>query len=378
MAAPRLDRLDKNLAINGSFDFWQRVGSNTTTVVNTGTAITADRMRIYQASANPLSVAVVRSTDVPTPSQVGMKLNYSYQVTNNTANNLLNSGAASEYYIPFNYTVEGYDYADISNGKKLVISFWFKSTLAGNYPLSLRNDALTRSYVTTFTYDVANVWQFVELIIESDSAGTWQYDNNRGLLIGMSWGGTQWQIPSLNQWTTGASVPSYLSPTAAQVVNFPNTAGAVLRITAFSIKRMDAVLGAGEFSRAGGSYTSELQLCQRYFEKSYELNTPPGGVGIQAGVTITPQRTTDTSIGNLLTIAYCYFKVRKRTSPVVTVYSYNGVTDRVSNQAGTDLAANSGKVDSLKGESSFRVRNESGGALGANEYLFHWIAEAEY
>lgn len=278
MAAPRLDRLDKNFAINGSFDFWQRVAGNTTTVTNTGTAITADRMRIYQASANPLSVAVVRSTDVPTPSQVGMRLNYSYQVTNNTANNLLNSGAASEYYIPFNYTVEGYDYADISNGKKLVISFWFKSTLAGNYPLSLRNNALTRSYVTTFNYTSANVWQFVELVIESDAAGTWDYDNNRGLLIGMSWGGTQWQIPALNQWTTGASVPSYLSPTAAQVVNFPNTAGAVLRIAAFSVKRMDAALGAGEFSRSGGSYANELRLCQRYY---YRLDHPFNFAGWQ-------------------------------------------------------------------------------------------------
>lgn len=361
MAAPRLDRLDSNLLHNGNFDFWQRNTSQSTSVGSTFASV--DRWRPSVNLTGGVGT-LSRSTNVPNDKS---KYSMRFQVT--TAQVSLGTNDAMRF-VQF---VEGNFLKNVI-GKDVTLAFYFRTNKAGTYGIAIQNVNAVRTYVSQFVVTNAEAtnqdWVKRVFTVPLESM-SWATDNSRSMsvLVTLADNTTATLSPNINQWAAGSFT------WAAGQVNLMDTLGNYAEMS--QAMMIEGVIEDPDFCLAGRSYADELQLCQRYFEKSYELNTTPGGVGVQAGVIITPQRTTDTSIGNLLTIAYCYFKVRKRASPIVTIYSYNGVLDRVSNQAGTDLAANSGKVDSLKGESSFRVRNESGGALGANEYLFHWIAEAE-
>jgi hypothetical protein len=77
---------------------------------------------------------------------------------------------------------------------------------------------------------------------------------------------------------------------------------------------------------------------------------------------------------------YAWTKLHQtmRTTPTLTIYSYGGLTTRVSDNNNTDLQANSGTV-TRSGEGGFGLYNNSGGliAYGNNGYLFHWTGSAE-
>lgn len=361
---PRLDKLDRNLVINGAFDFWQRVAGNTTSSTGTGffNSYTADRFACYFNTTASKSVSIVRSTDVPTANQAGFAATYSYQFTNTNAIAL----SANDYYIAFNHSLEGLNYAAIGGpNKQFTVGFWFKSTLVGDYPISLRNHALDRSYVTTFNYPTANTWQFVQKTFTTDSGGTWNYDTTRGMLIAIAYGGSSWQVPSLNTWTAGAAIPSLLGAPTASVANFPGTAGAVFKIACFSITPGDGTMGSGSFARAATTIAGELALCQRYFEKSWNLDTPVGTA------TLTGCLLTIAANGSSGEYARVLFQVRKRVTPVGAFYSRStGTSGTIRNEAGFDVASGTAQI----GENSF---HSTGGPVDGNLYTYHWTADAE-
>ena len=125
-------------------------------------------------------------------------------------------------------------------------------------------------------------------------------------------------------------------------------------------------------------YEEELSLCQRFLEKSYDVTTVPGtdtltgiysqSVSISAGIV---------SVSNGYILNPINFKVPKRAAPDVTIYSKLGTTNRLSDNAGSDLAANSGIVNS-KSENRFDIIQNSGGSIStAFRLMYHWIAEKE-
>ena len=68
-----------------------------------------------------------------------------------------------------------------------------------------------------------------------------------------------------------------------------------------------------------------------------------------------------------------------RTAPTVTIYSFtSSQTGRVSDGAGTDLAAGSGTLN-LGGSQIFTVQNSSGGSITSAQggFVFHYVASAE-
>lgn len=115
--------------------------------------------------------------------------------------------------------------------------------------------------------------------------------------------------------------------------------------------------------------SQEIALCQRYYEKSYNLDVAPGTASNYLGVHYFVASSTkfDETIE---------FKVRKRAAPTITVYSpATGTSDAVRNVTGvTDLTT----IDenSNNGESSFLAYKASGVTDGS-EYAFQWVASAE-
>jgi hypothetical protein len=127
------------------------------------------------------------------------------------------------------------------------------------------------------------------------------------------------------------------------------------------------------------SVAEELALCQRYYEKSYDYNVPPGSASSLQGIQLfaVPSNT----ISSTQRYGVTTYKVRKRISPTVTIYPFTtpSNTGRVSSNAGTDLGANSGRVTNLSGESSLVVDNGTGGSLTTIDQaiVYHYTADAE-
>ena len=127
---------------------------------------------------------------------------------------------------------------------------------------------------------------------------------------------------------------------------------------------------APEFERSGVSLANELQLCQRYFEKSYDIDTPPAtpnSIGGRFYATVN-------SAGRWS--VFSTFKVQKRSYPILVVYS--PVTGNSNNyyDASTGLQRPIGSVE--VGEWSCSLTNWNGNTTTASgRILIHWTADAE-
>jgi len=116
-------------------------------------------------------------------------------------------------------------------------------------------------------------------------------------------------------------------------------------------------------------FAQELALCQRYYEKSYILSAAPGTV-TTIGLTQTiAASTTSVVIGG-------DFKVRKRATPTIVLYTRLGTSGKVGTFAGDDIGT--ACVGNLISESIF------GGVYDANApftaldfYEHHYTASAE-
>ncbi len=74
----------------------------------------------------------------------------------------------------------------------------------------------------------------------------------------------------------------------------------------------------------------ELQACQRYYSKTYPIDTVPGTNGAQGYQNGYPPGTPS----NVYTAMS--FPVRMRTSPTVVLYSYAGTSAKVATVGGVD------------------------------------------
>jgi len=164
---------------------------------------------------------------------------------------------ASDYYLLAQY-IEGYNIADLawgtSNAKTITLSFWVRSSLTGTFGGVLSNANQSRSYAYTYTISAANTWQQISVTIVGDTSGTWNTTNSHGIRLYWSLG-----VGSTYSGTAGAWAGStLLSATGATSV--VGTNGATFYITGV---QLEAGTTASPFEYR--QYTTELQLCQRYY-----------------------------------------------------------------------------------------------------------------
>ena len=118
----------------------------------------------------------------------------------------------------------------------------------------------------------------------------------------------------------------------------------------------------------------ELVVCQRYYEKSYNLLIPPGSTTRQMQGEI-PIGSTPGSLG-VFSHGSVSFKVRKRIDPTIKIYSLSGtlnhVTDAISS---VDYELSFLQAPSETGITAFH--SLSAGAAGVQTIMFHYEADAE-
>lgn len=121
------------------------------------------------------------------------------------------------------------------------------------------------------------------------------------------------------------------------------------------------------------TFAEELELCQRYFEKSYNYDASIGALTSNGCENVVA------STSYLLSKQDVRFKVRKRVAPTIGVYSpQTGAFSQVAEfSASSTFVSDRSTGASAQSETSFQVASTSGNYTTGNFERFHWAADAE-
>jgi len=267
----------RNKIINGDMRIDQRNAG--ASVTNTSDAIYCiDRWQMY---GYPQNTSAISAQQVSTPTLSGYT--NSVKITSLAA-----ATVGSLSYTSLCQQIEGYNIHDLAWGtasaKTVTLSFWVYSSITGVFGGSLQNSARNRCYPFTYTISSANTWTYISLSIPGCTDGTWLVNNAVGIQlafqlgIGSTYSGTAGSWSTSNLWgATGAT-------------NIITTNGATWYVTGVQLETGSS---ATAFERR--PFGLELSLCQRYYIKSYNIETAPGTNQSGAGICNTSYRNQDYS-----------------------------------------------------------------------------------
>jgi hypothetical protein len=268
-------------------------------------------------------------------------------------------------YFEVTQRIEGLNCSDLAFGsvsaKTVTLSFWVKSSLTGTFGGVLQNAAGNRSYPYTYTISAANTWEQKSITVAGDTTGTWVTTNGVGLRVIFGLG-----VGSTYSGTSGSwAAAGYESATGATSV--VGTNGATFYITGVQLEK-----GATATPFENRLFTTELQLCQRYYQTSYPL-----GVAVQSytnatdGANFIAINSSDTGNGGPLPVSM-------RATPTFYTYSSNGSVGANSARKGADGTNVTGIT--LIGGTTNNLPRLSGGAFYTgvgNVFNAQWVAIAE-
>jgi len=166
---------------------------------------------------------------------------------------------ASQFYL-ISQKIEGLNIADLAWGtasaSPVTLSFWVRSSLTGTFGGSLRNSAVDRSYPFSYVINAANTWEYKTITIAGDTTGTWLTNNDVGIRLAWSLGDGSSRLGTAGDWNSNNNSG------ATGQVNLIGTNGATFYLTGVQLEK-----GSTPTSFEHRHYGTELQLCQRYYEK---------------------------------------------------------------------------------------------------------------
>ena len=263
--------------------------------------------------------------------------------------------------------IEGLNVANLDWGTAsaatVTLSFWVRSSLTGTFGGSLRNSAADRSYPFSYTISSANTWEQKTVTIAGDTSGTWLKTNGIGINIGFALGAGATISTAAGAWAAG----NYLSATGATSV--VGTNGATFYITGVQLEK-----GSVATSFDYRPYGTELQLCQRYYEKSFNIETAPiqngGTVGVFGMAQIVGASTS-------LIMGHLSYKVTKRTTPgTITLYNPSAANAQIRNSSGS-LDWSSSSVQNSGASGVVINGTTAAGSTAGQSATVHWTADAE-
>jgi hypothetical protein len=174
--------------------------------------------------------------------------------------------------------IEGLNVADLAWGTAsaatVTLSFWVRSSLTGTFGGVLENSGGSRGYPFTYTISASNTWEQKTVTIPGDTTGTWLTTNGVGIIVVLSIGAGATVSGTAGAWASA----NYSSATGA--VSVVGTNAATWYVTGVQLEK-----GSTATSFDVRPYTTELQLCQRYYSIGNISNG--GGVGFKYGVATT-------------------------------------------------------------------------------------------
>jgi hypothetical protein len=315
----------RNYVVNGAFDFWQR-GSSFTFGSGGMTSFmyTADRWWAYSSDNLGVVVAAVGST-LPT----GVATALSFRTTTATSRLFsMSTPLESSVAIPL-------------QGKLVTMSFWYKVVV-------LPTSGAFRFAFRSATSETKTEGPAIASVLVSNTA--WTYVSITG------------RIP-----TDSKCIQVGFDGNGANIV-----ANAEIHIANVMLNEGSV---AAPFERAGGNIAGELALCQRYYEKSYQVATDPGtpgAWGFYQGATIasTTSQTLYASID---------YKVVKRANTAIRYYNFSSGSEN-SWEGFSPTDSNITLTIDFAGSTGFKAYASAGWTLVADDPVMvkgHWTADAE-
>lgn len=280
----------KNRIINGGMVIDQRNAGASITPTSDQYGVDRFVLRVSQAS----KLSMQRNAGSVTPpvgftNYIGITSLSSYSVT------------STDYFVLGQY-IEGVNISDLGWGtasaQTVTLSFWVRSSLTGTFSGIIENSDVNRSYTFTYTINSANTWEKKTITIPGDTTGSWLTTTGIGMRIFFSLGIGSSRSQTAGSWVAGESFGN------SSAVSVVGTNAATFYITGVQLE-----VGSQASSFDFRSYTNELQLCQRYYEK--------GGISTRSG---------NRASGTSQTIQ-AYYKVQKRDTPTFAVsggYTFDG------------------------------------------------------
>lgn len=297
----------RNLVINGAMEIDQRnAGAAITPAV---TAYTLDHWRYGNTVG--ANVSIQRVLDGPasyTNALVDRK--YSVRLTVTTA-----ATATGGQLAYLHQNIEGSLTDKLGWGtpwaKPLTVGFWVKSSLAGIHSFSVNKGApsIDRSYLTTYTINQTNTWEYKTITIPGDTSGSWS--TSPGTIgIELHWNtavGPDYRNASGNTWLAGR----FYSVTGVQ--DLTPVLGSTWQLTLVT-----AEIGNAATPYIPVPYTEELKRCQRYYAKTFAIETAPADFVTSTGALSIPA--VASSPASAATVNWTYPVPMQRT-PSISVLS---------------------------------------------------------
>jgi hypothetical protein len=357
--APLNPASNPNKLINPFLEIDQANEGAAVALTTSSTKYTADGFQAGYVNTTAPSGIVTRDTNTPPPG-------YGYSIVLQTNVPIATVGVGD--WMAMAQVIEADDLYDTAQGtvnaRPLTLSFWFLATIAGTYYVSIHNQPTTVSYIAPFAIATANVWQFFTITIPGNTAAAWSLNGNGpgALVYWVLAAGTNRQAPTLNNWVAGNFLAGPGMNNAIMT-----TANAYGRLGPCKLE-----VGSVATPMLRRSIQEELSRCQRYYEKSYDVGTAVGtATGANTGwfiVFMNNLTAAGRSAGGSTS-----FKVTKRASPTITMYS--GVTGAAGvlrdEYATTDVTANLNAHNS----NLFGVYGTTTYS-GAVQFNAHWVADA--
>ena len=314
----------RNRLINGGMDIWQRGMS-----FSAG-GYAADRWQA-EATGNTLGFSAQRVS-------VSDALPFRYAMS---------ASAAGTNHVGIRQQIEYTNFHDLA-GKTVTLSFWVKALYDNTESATVR--VWNRQSATEDTPLVSDIYNGTESAGMSISTTGWTRvssaidiaSDTRALAIGIVLGGA-------NQSSSDA------------------TRG--FAVTGVQLEELDF---AGEFEYR--PYQTELQLCQRYYEKSYAPDTAPGSVDA-ANVFETGAISNGTD--TVLALPTVNYKVPKRTSPTLAFYAPAGTSGACAWYSDFSTSQELATSAARSGVNGFMARQTADNT--ANDHMVcHYTADAEF
>jgi hypothetical protein len=305
-SAAQTTQYRKNRVINGDFKISQR-NPTASGAATTDGGYTADRFVVNRGGAYSGTLTWTASSTVPGTSDfTAAGIPYrtfqnSFRLDTTQDTTLSNDG-----YCLLSTRIEGYDIADLINSTTnagFTVSFWTRNSRAGTYCIFLKNASGDRTYVSAYTV-TANTWKYVTVTCTASPGSTWLSTNGVGLSLGWTLcSGTDFDDGTNDAWVSSNEFCSTSQQNWADVASD------------FYITGIQLEPGTSATPFESRTFTQELALCQRYYEKSFDYATVPaqGARGYRVDNACADD--------NANVTGKVYYAVRKRSSSVtLTAY----------------------------------------------------------
>jgi hypothetical protein len=325
--ATRIDRLEKNYIINGAFDFFQR-NTSAVTLTSTSSYLNADRFKHHYVGTVTGTPQVQRSTNVPAYSA-----KYSQQ--------FITRRNASALTLVTMQRIEAVNVRELVL-KPISVSAKINSDIATTVRLQLAVPTAEDNYTATT--------EFYNQVVTIVADSTWKTVAFENITVPLS---------AVNGLQVSISLECSSGTDAANKNHY---------ITEIML---NGGIEAIPYARVGKTTVDELSFCQRYYEKSFEIDETP----IFNDLTTRHISNYNTNGSGLQRSDSVFFSTTKRSAPIVVTYSPFGITLNTVHREPAGASGANYAINSVSFRHSFHL--SSTGASGAGLYLYGWTADAE-